>query len=117
MFGPANLVTAVTTAPGHWRNSDKELIGDPEKERDFLLKRSPILYIENVKADLLILQGANDPRVIQSESDDIVQKLKASGKHVEYIIFKDEGHGFTNSSNRLKAYNLIADFLVKKLLS
>lgn len=115
MFGPANLVTAITTAPGHWRNADKDLIGDPEKERDFLLKRSPILYIENIKADLLILQGANDPRVIRRESDEIVQKLKISGKNVEYIIFGDEGHGFTSSSNKLNAYKIIADFLVNRL--
>lgn len=86
MFGPANLITAITTAPDRWRNAGKKLIGDPEKERDFLLKRSHILYVENVKADLIVLQGANDPRVIRSESDDIVQKLRAVGKHVEYVI-------------------------------
>ena len=59
MFGPSNLITAITTAPSHWKDADKELIGDPENEKEFLKARSPINYVKDIKADLLIIQGAN----------------------------------------------------------
>jgi dipeptidyl aminopeptidase/acylaminoacyl peptidase len=115
IFGPSNLITTLTTAPAHWKNADKELIGDPEKEEGFLRDRSPINYINNIKADLLIIQGATDPRVVKDESDQIVNGLRELGRNVEYLIFEDEGHGFANYSNMIKAYKSTADFLARKL--
>jgi dipeptidyl aminopeptidase/acylaminoacyl peptidase len=115
IFGPSNLITTTTTDPPHWKHADAELIGDPEKEQAFLKERSPITYVDNIKADLLIIQGANDPRVVKYESDQIVERLRSLGKNVEYIIFEDEGHGFTKTRNMIKAYNAAAEFLVKRL--
>jgi dipeptidyl aminopeptidase/acylaminoacyl peptidase len=63
----------------------------------------------------MVLQGANDPRVLQVESDEIVEKVKANGVPVEYIVFDDEGHGFVKKKNQIKAYGAILDFLDKHL--
>jgi dipeptidyl aminopeptidase/acylaminoacyl peptidase len=115
IFGPSNLITTTTTAPAHWRQSDKELIGDPNKEEDFLKERSPITYVENIKADMLIIQGMNDPKVVKYESDQIVERLRRLGRNVEYIVFEDEGHGFTKYNNMIKANKMTAEFLIKRL--
>ena len=82
-----------------------ELVGDPEKEEGFLNERSPITYVDKIKAtmNLLIIQGANDPKVVKNESDQIVERLRNKGIGVEYMIFDDEGHGFTKYSNLIKA--------------
>jgi dipeptidyl aminopeptidase/acylaminoacyl peptidase len=94
-----------------------ELVGNTETEVDFLKERSPITYISNVNSNvkLLVIQGANDPRVAKEESDQIVEKLKENGISVEYMVFEDEGHGFTKYSNSLKALKTSAEFLVKEL--
>ena len=92
-----------------------ELVGDPEKEEGFLNERSPITYVDKIKAtmNLLIIQGANDPKVVKNESDQIVERLRNKGIGVEYIIFDDEGHGFTKYSNLIKALKKSAEFLAK----
>lgn len=115
IVGPSNLVTFTKTVPPHWRRMLAEWVGDPESEADFLMERSPISYVENVRADLLIIQGANDPRVSKAESEQIVEKLKAMGRNVEYMLFEDEGHGFTKSTNTLKAFKATAEFLENRL--
>jgi protease II len=116
MFGPSNLITAIIKAPAHWRDADKQMIGDPENEQEFLNKRSPITYINNnIRADLLIIQGANDPRVVKQESDQIVELLRSFGRSVQYLVFEDEGHGFTKRHNLMKAYKIAGEFLVNKL--
>jgi dipeptidyl aminopeptidase/acylaminoacyl peptidase len=94
-----------------------ELVGNAETEIDFLKERSPITYISNVnpKVKLLVIQGANDPRVAKKESDQIVEKLKENKVNVEYLIFEDEGHGFTKYSNSVKALKTSAEFLQKEL--
>ena len=84
-------------------------------KKDFLKERSPITYADNIKSDLLIIQGAQDPLVVKEESEQMVNTLQKSGKHVEYIVFDDEGHGFTKTKNMIKAYKLSAEFLLKKL--
>ena len=109
------MITTTTTNPPHWKDADKELIGDPENEKDFLKERSPVTYVDNIKADLLVIQGAHDPRVVKYESDQIVEKLCNQGKKVEYLVFEDEGHGFTKYSNMIKAYKAAGEFLVKNL--
>jgi dipeptidyl aminopeptidase/acylaminoacyl peptidase len=81
------------------------LVGDLEKEEGFLNERSPITYVDKIKAtmNLLIIQGANDPKVVKNESDQIVERLRNKGIRAEYMIFDDEGHGFTKYSNLIKA--------------
>jgi dipeptidyl aminopeptidase/acylaminoacyl peptidase len=116
IFGPSNLVTFAKAVPPTWRRFMAKELGDPETEADFLLERSPITYVENVKAPLLVIQGANDPRVVKPESDQMVEKLRSLGREVEYVVFDDEGHGFTRRANQLRAWKLSADWLEKHLL-
>ena len=113
LVGPANLVTFARAVPPHWRASMKKWVGDPDEDHDFLMERSPITYVENVRAPLLVLQGARDPRVVKPESDQMVEKLRSLGREVEYHVFEDEGHDFSKRVNQLQAYRLIAAFLFK----
>jgi len=85
LVGPSNLVTFAKAVPPHWRALMKEWVGDPEEDFDFLMSRSPITYVENMKAPLLVLQGANDPRCVKPESDQMVEKLRSIGVDVEYV--------------------------------
>jgi dipeptidyl aminopeptidase/acylaminoacyl peptidase len=116
IFGPSNLVTFAKAVPPTWRRLIVKEVGDPETEADFLLERSPITYVENVKAPLLVIQGATDPRVVKAESDQMVEKLRSLGREVEYVVFEDEGHGFTRRANQLRAWRLSADWLEKYLV-
>ena len=114
LVGPSNLVTFAKAVPPHWRALMKEWVGDPEEDFDFLMSRSPITYVDKMKAPLLVLQGANDPRCVKAESDQMVEKLRSIGVDVEYHVFEDEGHDFSKRANQLKAYRLIAAFLFKQ---
>jgi dipeptidyl aminopeptidase/acylaminoacyl peptidase len=116
IVGPSNLLTFVKSVPPHWRRFMGEWVGDPERDVELLRERSPINYVDKIRADLLIIQGANDPRVVKAESDQMVEKLRSLGKSVEYIVFEDEGHGFTKHTNELKAMRAAAEFLVAKLV-
>ena len=115
IFGPSNLVTFAKAVPPHWRKMMAEWIGDPDKEQEFLLARSPITYAEKLKCPILIIQGARDPRVVKGESDQFVEKLRAMGRETDYMVIPDEGHGFTKQKNEFAAYQKITDFLVAQL--
>ncbi len=115
LVGPANLVTFARAVPPHWRDSMKKWVGDPDEDREFLMERSPITYVERIRAPLLVLQGANDPRVVKPESDQMVETLRGLGREVEYTVFEDEGHDFSKRGNQLRAYRLISGFLFKHL--
>jgi dipeptidyl aminopeptidase/acylaminoacyl peptidase len=115
VVGPSNLVTFVKSVPPFWIRYMNEWVGNPETEAEFLRERSPITYIDNVRADMLIVQGANDPRVNKAESDQMVERLRAKGRQVEYMVFEDEGHGFTKRTNELKGFGAIANYLVDHL--
>jgi len=117
IFGPSNLVTFAKAVPPTWKRFIARFVGDPETEADFLMERSPITYVENVQAPLLVIQGATDPRVVKGESDQLVEKLESLGREVEYVVFDDEGHGFTKRPNELKAYSLAAEWLEKHLVA
>jgi dipeptidyl aminopeptidase/acylaminoacyl peptidase len=117
IFGPSNLVTFAKAVPPTWKRFIARFVGDPETEADFLMERSPITYVENVQTPLLVIQGATDPRVVKGESDQLVEKLQSLGREVEYVVFDDEGHGFTKRPNELKAYGLAAEWLERHLLS
>jgi dipeptidyl aminopeptidase/acylaminoacyl peptidase len=118
IVGPSNLVTLLSTIPPYWtpiKSLFKRRVGDVETEQDFLKSRSPLFKAERIKVPLIIGQGANDPRVKQAESDQIVEAMRKNGKTVEYIVFPDEGHGFARPENRLKFYAAAEAFLAKYL--
>ena len=116
IFGASNLVTLAEAAPPTWRSFVRAMIGDPEQDREFLLERSPITYVERARAPLLVIQGANDYRVPRQESDRMVDRLRELGLPVEYVVFEDEGHGFMRRENELRAYRHAADWLERHLL-
>ncbi len=117
-FGPANLVTLLNTIPPYWAPTKAlfaKRVGNVETEQDFLKSRSPLFKADQIKVPLLVAQGANDVRVKQAESDQIVAAMRKNGKPVEYIVFPDEGHGFARPENRLKFYAAAEPFLARYL--
>jgi len=115
IVGPANLLTFVRAVPPTWRRFMAKWVGDPDTEEEFLRERSPLSYVDQVRAPLLVLQGANDPRVVRSESDQMVERLRELGREVEYVVFEDEGHGFTRYVNEVRAYRLTCEWLERHL--
>jgi dipeptidyl aminopeptidase/acylaminoacyl peptidase len=118
IVGPSNLKTLLETIPPYWapmRAGLYKRVGDPEKDADFLWSRSPLSRAANISIPLLIAQGANDPRVKQAESEQIVAALEAAGIDHEYMLFPDEGHGFAKPENRLKFYAAAERFLAKHM--
>ncbi|WP_246445997.1 alpha/beta hydrolase family protein [Thermomonospora cellulosilytica] len=79
------------------------------------MERSPVTYADTITAPLYVIQGARDPRVPQSESDQLVHRLRERGVNVRYDVYPDEGHGFTNRNNEIQAYEEIARFLIHML--
>jgi len=90
-------------------------VGDPNKDEEFLKSRSPLFFVDRIKAPLLIGQGANDVRVTQTESDQIVAALRQANKPVEYIVYTDEGHWLARPENRLHFFAKAEEFLAKYL--
>jgi len=115
IVGPSNLVTFVRAVPPQWQRFMARWVGDPDTEEDYLRERSPITYVDQVQAALLVIQGAKDPRVVKSESDQMVERLRELGREVEYFVFEDEGHGFTRYSNDVHAYRLTCEWLESHL--
>ncbi|WP_040290088.1 S9 family peptidase [Alicyclobacillus hesperidum] len=113
IFGPCNLITFAQSVPDHWKPMMKQWLGDPDDpaDRERLIQDSPITYLDGMTKPMLVIQGANDPRVVQAESDQIVAALRNQGREVEYIVFPDEGHGFMKKDNEIAAYKRIVDFL------
>ena len=116
IVGPSNLITFVRSVPPFWRRYMTDLVGDPEEDQELLVERSPITHVDAVKTPLLVIQGANDPRVVKAESDQMVERLRDLGQEVEYLVFEDEGHGFTKTSNYLRALRASAEWLEEHLL-
>ena len=118
LFGISNWVRTLQSIPPYWESQRKSLyaeIGDPEKQLSMLREISPLFHAEKITKPLMVLQGANDPRVIKPESDEIVAAIKKRGGVVEYVLFDNEGHGFTKKANEIRAYKAILDFLDKHL--
>jgi dipeptidyl aminopeptidase/acylaminoacyl peptidase len=116
VFGVANLVTMIEHAQPNWRRFLKLWIGDLETDRAKLVERSPITHMDQVRCPMLVVQGTNDPRVPKEESDQVVERLRSRGVPVEYMVFEDEGHGFTKRANQDKAHDRIVEFLTEQLL-
>lgn len=116
--GVSNLFTFIETIPPYWENYLEmlyEMVGHPEKDKEMLHKYSPALNAEKIKAPLLIAQGANDPRVKKSESDQMVEAMRKKGVDVEYLVKDNEGHGFSNEENRFEFYRTMERFFSKHL--
>ena len=119
--GPSSLVTLVRSFPAYWRpfleSTWYRYVGDPEdpEERADMEARSPLNFVDRVRSPLMVIQGANDPRVTKQESDQIVAALEARGVPVEYLVADDEGHGFARPENRLRAYRAMEVFLARHL--
>lgn len=118
VVGPSNLITLLQTLPPYWTPGKAEMdlrIGSLEREPEFLKERSPLFKADQIKKPLMIAQGANDPRVKQNESDQIVNAMRLNHLPVEYLLFQDEGHGFARPQNRVKFYAAAEAFLAKYL--
>lgn len=116
MFGPYDLLTFSDRLPETWKPYFKISLGDPVADREFLIERSPRTYIDQIQCPLLVIQGKNDPRVIEQESRDLVEHLRGVGKQVEYLMFENEGHDVLKIENRITCYNAITDFFKKHLM-
>ena len=116
LFGPSNLVTMLENDPPNWRRWNKLWIGDLETDREKLMNNSPISYVENVRCPMLVIQGDNDPRVPRQESDQMVERLRALGRPVDYLTLEAEGHGFARRENQLLVHERIVEFLERHLL-
>jgi len=118
LFGISNWVRTLESIPPWWESFKEALyaeMGNPETDLDYLRRISPLFHADNIQKPLMVLQGANDPRVLKVESDEIVEAVKKKGIPVEYIVFDDEGHGFIIKENQITAYKAILDFLNKYL--
>ena len=104
--------------PPDWemfRRMMHEMVGHPEDDKEHLASASPLLHVDKIKVPLFIAQGANDPRVKKSESDQIVAALKARGIEVPYMVKEDEGHGFYNEENQFEFYREMETFLQRHI--
>ncbi len=118
IVGPSNLNTLIRTIPPYWSTflaTFHRRVGNPDTEEEFLNSRSPLFKVDQIKIPILIGQGANDPRVKQAESEQIVEAMKSKGIEYEYMLFPDEGHGFAKPENRLKFFAAAEKFLAKHL--
>ncbi len=114
IFGVTNWLRTLKSIPPWWESFKEALykeMGDPVKDSIRLYNISPLFHADKVTKPLMVLQGAQDPRVLQAESDEIVEAVRKSGVPVEYLLFEDEGHGFVKKENQLKAYSGIVKFL------
>lgn len=114
IFGVTNWVRTLKSIPPWWGANRVALydeLGDPETDEERLTAISPLFHAANIVKPLLVVQGANDPRVLQVESDELVAAVEANGVPVTYVLFDDEGHGFRNKSNRIEASQAYLDFL------
>jgi dipeptidyl aminopeptidase/acylaminoacyl peptidase len=115
MFGPYDLVTFSQRIPETWKPYFTLALGDPERDRDFLVERSPRTMIGDISCPLLVIQGKNDPRVVERESRDLVDELREAGKDVDYLVFEDEGHDVLKLPNRVRCYDAIVGFFSSHL--
>jgi dipeptidyl aminopeptidase/acylaminoacyl peptidase len=118
IVGPSNLITLLQSIPPYWEPIKANMyhrVGNLETEPEFLKSISPLFFVDRIQKPLLIGQGANDPRVKEAESQQIVNAMKQACKPVEYVLYTDEGHGFARPENRLHFYAIAEEFLAKYL--
>ncbi len=110
IFGPSNLFTFHDSVPASWKPVMDKFLGNPTTQADKFREDSPITYLESMTQPMLVIQGANDPRVVKQESDQLVKALRDLGRQVEYMVLDDEGHGFAKKTNEIAVYRKIAEF-------
>ena len=119
IYGVTNWIRTLKSIPPYWESRRKALyleLGNPFTEDSVRLKRiSPLFHTDKVTKPLIVLQGSQDPRVLQVESDEIVAGVRKNGVPVEYVLFEDEGHGFVKKENQIEAYSRVVQFLDKYL--
>lgn len=117
MFGPYDLLTFFERIPPTWKPYFRIALGDPEVEADrqLLIERSPRTYLHQLECPLLVIQGKNDPRVVELESRDLVNELRSRGKQIDYLMFENEGHDVLKYENRVTCYNTITQYFVQHL--
>lgn len=118
IFGVSNWLRTLQNMPPWWESFKKALfeeMGDPVKDEAMLREISPVFHGDKIRKPLLVLQGANDPRVLKAESDDIVAAVKKNNVPVEYIVFDDEGHGFSKKPNQIRGAEATLTFLNRYL--
>jgi len=118
IFGVSNWIRTLESIPPYWEDQRKALydeIGDPVKAKDYLTATSPLFHAKEIRMPLMVIQGANDPRVIKPESDEIVEAVRKNNVPVEYVVFADEGHGFSKKKNQAEANAKMLQFLDKYL--
>lgn len=118
IFGVSNWLRTLESIPVYWESVRKAIydeIGDPVADIDFLVATSPLFHAREIRKPLLVIQGANDPRVVKAESDEMVEAVRKHGIPVEYIVFPNEGHSFTKKKNQIEANRRILEFLDKYL--
>ncbi len=118
IFGISNWVRTLESIPPWWEAFREALykeMGNPETDKEYLHRISPLFHADQIVQPLMVLQGANDPRVLKVESDDIVEAVRQNGVPVEYVVFDDEGHGFRKKENRINGYKAILGFLDQHL--
>lgn len=118
IFGVTNWVRTLESIPPYWEAFRKSLydeLGDPSTDKERLHNISPVFFGQNVKKPVLVVQGKNDPRVLKIESDDMVESIRSGGTYVDYLVFDDEGHGFSKKANRISASNKYLSFLQEHL--
>jgi dipeptidyl aminopeptidase/acylaminoacyl peptidase len=118
LFGISNWVRTIESIPPSWaayRDALYAELGDPKVDSVRLRRISPIFHADRIRVPLMVLQGANDPRVLQVESDEIVAAARRNGVPVEYVVFPDEGHGFVKKENEVRGYTAVLQFLDRYL--
>lgn len=119
IFGVSNWLRTLESIPPYWEDMRKALydeVGDPGKDKDYLIATSPLFHAKEIRKPLMVIQGANDPRVLKAESDEIVEAVKKNQVPVEYVVFADEGHGFSKKKNQAEASAKILKFLDQYLM-
>ena len=120
IFGVTNWVRTLQSIPPWWEAFKEALydeMGDPATDAERHRAISPLFHAENITKPVLVVQGANDPRVLQIESDEMVAAIEANGVPVDYLLFPDEGHGFLKRENRIAASDRYVEFLDRHLKS
>lgn len=117
MFGPFDLISFSDRIPETWKPFLRQELGDPTipEELAMLKERSPKTHIDSVACPMLVIQGKNDPRVVEPESRDLVEYLRKKGKNIEYLMFENEGHDVLKYENRVRCYTEITEFFKKYL--
>ncbi|MBK8681792.1 MAG: S9 family peptidase [Bacteroidetes bacterium] len=118
--GVSNLFTFMKTIPPYWEpylEMMYEMVGNPETDKTQFENTSPVFHADKIKVPLFIAQGAKDPRVVQAESDQMVEAMRNNGVEVKYMVKENEGHGFANEENRFEFYEAMEQFFTEHLLN